>query len=109
LNNDGNTDIAVTNLNSGDVSAVLGDGQGRFSFAADSPFHIGTRPAAVAVGDSDGDGKPDLAIANADDNQVSILLGYGDGTSNAAAKSPITAGLRPDSIAVADFNSRRKA
>jgi hypothetical protein len=43
-------------------------------------YAVGANPQAVAVGDFNGDGIPDLAVANADDNTVSILLGQGDGT-----------------------------
>ena len=35
---------------------------------------------AVAAGDFNGDGKPDLVVANFNDNTVSVLLGNGDGT-----------------------------
>ena len=34
----------------------------------------------MAVGDFNGDGKPDLVVANYDSNTVSVLLGNGDGT-----------------------------
>ena len=43
-------------------------------------FQTGLNPQAVAVGDFNGDGKPDLAVVNAASNTVSILLGNGDGT-----------------------------
>ena len=41
------------------------------------------------MGDFNGDGKPDLAVANLDSDTVTILLGNGDGTFKAAA-SPET-------------------
>ena len=37
-------------------------------------------PIALVTGDFNGDGRTDLAVANYDDNDVSILLGKGDGT-----------------------------
>ena len=47
-------------------------------------FAVGYRPYSVAVGDFNGDGKPDLAIANGGDSTVSVLLGNGDGTFQAS-------------------------
>src|SRR5437588_9731442 len=54
------------------------------SFNARRDFAAGTAPNSVAVGDFNGDGKPDLAVANNGSNNVSVLLGNGDGTFQAA-------------------------
>ena len=50
-------------------------------------------PESVAVGDFNGDGKLDLAVANFYDNTVSILLG--DGTGNFTMASSPAAGTAP--------------
>ena len=62
--------------------------------------------AAVAVADLNGDGKLDLAVANNGSNNVSVLLGNGNGTF-AAAQNFIT-GTEPRSVAVADLNGDGK-
>ena len=50
-----------------------------------APLPVGSDPTAVAVADVNGDGKPDLVTANDGDDTVSVLLGNGDGTFQAAA------------------------
>jgi len=43
---------------------LLGDGTGRFTAGPGSPFPVGPVPNSVAGADFNGDGEPDLAIAN---------------------------------------------
>src|ERR1044071_614648 len=75
---DGNLDLAVTNKNDDNVSILFGDGAGGFSSiiatAFGSPFAVGDAPSALVAGDFNRDGKLDLAVANENDNNVSILL-----------------------------------
>ena len=47
----------------------------------------------------------DLAVSNGDSDNVSILLGNGDGTFIEATLSPFAAGDDPTSVAVGDFDS----
>jgi hypothetical protein len=74
LDGDGTTDLAVANSTANTLSVLLGDGAGGFAPQAGSPYTVGSGPRSVAVGDFDGDGAPDLAVANAGDNTVSVLL-----------------------------------
>jgi len=72
---------------------------------ASSPA-TGSFPMSVAVGDFNGDGKLDLAVANWDSGTVSILLG--DGTGNFTLASSPAVGSYPESVAVGDFNGDGK-
>jgi hypothetical protein len=76
------------------------------ALGAPPAFGAGTDPDSVAVGDFNGDGKLDLAVANVGSNNVSILLGNGDGTFQAAVD--YGAGSNPDSVAVGDFRGDGK-
>ena len=58
---------------------------------------------SVVVGDFNGDKIPDVAVANAGSNTVSILVGNGDGTFRPAQNFFIT-GSAPRSIVVGDFD-----
>src|SRR5262245_5073731 len=55
------------------------------TFAAAVPYAAGDRPYSVTVGDFNGDGKQDLAVANNESDSVSVLLGSGSGAFAAAA------------------------
>jgi hypothetical protein len=66
-------------------------------------LHIKLRnPSSVATGDLNGDGDPDLAVANGFSNNVSVLLGNGDGSFQSAAN--YNAGVEPSSVAIGDLN-----
>ena len=84
FNGDGKQDLALPNNieEGGTVSILLGDGAGHFSAARS--FGAGGYPLSVAVGDFNGDGKQDLAVANSASDDVSILLGDGTGSFSTA-------------------------
>lgn len=70
-------------------------------------YNVGSGPYGVSVGDLNGDGRPDLIVPNSNDNNVSVLLGNGDGTFRAAVN--YETGMVPLSAAVADFNGDGRA
>lgn len=108
FNNDGIQDLVTANAASNTVSVLLGNGTGGFTQAPNSPFPAGNTPESVAVGDFDGNGTEDLAVANVNSNNVTVLLGNGSGGFSAASGSPISVGTNPFSVAVADFDSNGK-
>jgi hypothetical protein len=71
-----------------------------YGFAAAVVYPTQNAPS-VAVGDFDGNGMADLAVADMKD-EVSVLLGNGNGTFQTAVNYP--AGKSPESVAVGDFN-----
>ena len=76
------------------------------NFTTPTNFAVGSTPLFVAVGDFNGDGRLDLAVANFSSNSVSILLGTGSGSFGAATN--FTVGTNPYSIAAGDFNGDGK-
>ncbi len=81
----------------------------RVSFSsANGTYPVGTGPTAVALGDLDGDGHADLAVANGDDDTVSVLLGTGAGEFIDTGVVH-TVGQSPFAIAIADVNGDGKA
>jgi hypothetical protein len=108
LNQDGRRDITfVDNNGAGDVVVLLGDGHGRFAPAPGSPFASGgENPIQAVVGDFDRRRGPDVAVANTNSSNVSLLLNTGGGSLVAAPGSPFSTGADsfPFSLAAADFD-----
>src|SRR5262249_27394778 len=77
LNGDGKPDLVVANRNSNSMSVLsntTAPGATTASFAAHQDFATGTSPRSVAIGDFNGDGKPDVAVANLISSSVSVFL-----------------------------------
>jgi hypothetical protein len=72
-------------------------------FVATGTFSAGFQPVDVAVGDLNGDGKADLVVANQFSENISVLLGNGNGTFQTAVNYP--AGSGPSSVTLAHLNA----
>ncbi len=114
LDGDNWLDIVAANSGNGHVSAFRSTSTtGTISFTSSTDLSAGSSsgPIAVAVGDTDGDGKPDLMTANYSNSTVALLrnassvgsLSFVTSTdvSNASVTSPY-------SIAVGDINADSK-
>ena len=70
MDGNGKPDLAVANSNSNTVSVFrntsISGSFGTGSFAAPQNFPTGKFPSSVVIGDLDGNGKPDLVLANID-------------------------------------------
>jgi hypothetical protein len=114
FNGDDKPDLAVANFNARTVSVLLNTtapGATEAFFAAQETFAVGDQPFAVAVGDINGDGKPDLATANYLDGTVSVLLNttpQGAAIPTFSAQQAFDAGVSPQSVAVKDMNGDGK-
>jgi hypothetical protein len=65
-------------------------------------FPTGNLPFAMVTADFNGDGNPDMAVVNWEDNTVSVFFGKPDGTF--VKNADYVVGVHPDAIAIGDFN-----
>jgi hypothetical protein len=113
--NNGKLDLAVTACNDpcdigggpGEVSVLLGNGDGTFQAPAEYATS-GVWPTSIVSADLNGDGALDLAVADGPNpaygttGSVSVLFGNGDGTFQ--PQQVYSAGLQPSSVMAGDFN-----
>ncbi len=110
FNGDGHVDLVVANHGSGDVTVLLGAGDGTFSASGTYPVWgspacaapDGVLPDAVKVGFFNADARPDIVVANSGCNTVAVLLGQAGGTFGVATNFAANTG--PDALAAADVN-----
>jgi hypothetical protein len=91
---DGKPELAVSNLTAGTISIFRNTSTSGSitinSFAAKVDFSTGTSPIGIAIGDFDGDGKPDLSVTNSNSSTVSVFR-------NAIFGPPFISGFTPTS------------
>ncbi|MFT3684022.1 MAG: FG-GAP-like repeat-containing protein [Phycisphaerales bacterium] len=107
LNGDGRPDLATSNFSGNNVSVLLNNGGTSGTFAAAVNYPTGTNASGVTIADLNGDGLPDLAVANEGSGTISVLLGLGNGLFGTATNSP--APPAPGATASGDFNGDGRA
>jgi hypothetical protein len=114
INGNGMPDLAVANTGNNYVSVLLNTttpGSAVFSFSTHIDFLTGSAPRSVALGDLNGDGKPDMVVANSSSISVSIYLNTttpGASTPTFTTKSDFTTGFTPYSVSLCDLNGDGK-
>jgi hypothetical protein len=100
-NQDGKLDLVTANSSANDVSLFVGNGDGTFQQSTDFALGSGAAPTAVAVGDLNGDGLPDLVTVDKGTNQIAVQLATGTGTYGAPQFYSV--GSTPVAVAMGDL------
>jgi VCBS repeat protein len=112
INGDGRLDLVTRHLLERSLTALLGDGTGRFAAAPGGQINLNYMPGDVELGDVNGDKILDLCVTNSDRDAVDIFLGDGKGGFNRAAGAPFTvspaAEFNTHSLNLVDLNEDGK-
>lgn len=103
FNRDRIADLLITDRPTGRITLLLGTGSGFRSFYPPlSQDRVGDEPRAVASGQLDFDGIPDLVFATRD----GIVVMQGIGVTNSLTRYPVPVGTAPDlgAVAIGDVN-----
>ncbi|MBH8561146.1 VCBS repeat-containing protein [Nostoc sp. CENA67] len=107
LNGDGKPDLVTGNWGTDNVTVLLNDGTGSFKPGVNYALGGGVSSTnGVAIGDLDGDAKPELIVTNANSYNVTVLRNTGNGAFTPVGNFPV--GTNPEGVAVGDFNGDGK-
>ncbi len=87
------------------ISVLQGNGDG--TFQSPQNYVVGPKPAAVVAADLNGDGTPDILVANSGGDMIGVLLNNGDGTFQPVKQTVLPGGFT-NAIAVADLSGDGK-
>lgn len=106
VDGDGSADLLTVNNGSGSASVLRNSSvPGTPSFDAKADFTTGANPYSIAMGDVNGDGKVDVAVANYDNANVSVLINTSaPGAISMAAKTDYVTGNGPRTVALSDLD-----
>ncbi len=112
LNEDGKLDLATANWGSNSLT-VLGNNSssiGVISFNPMEAVFIGDTTRSIVIGDLNGDGKPDIAVAMPYNQMASVLTNTNSesGTLSFSERLELATGSGPVVIAIADLNGDGK-
>ena len=105
FNNDGRKDIVIANYHTNNIVVFLGNGAGDFATQMTCSTGNNSSPTAVVAADFNNDGRPDIAVANYQGDNLGIFLGSGSGEFLPQMSFSTGTDSGPHAIVASDFNS----
>jgi gliding motility-associated-like protein len=111
FNNDGKADLVITSTLNNQLDILLNqtaDGAPTFTFSTPISMVTSTGPWGVDVSDLDGDGDPDITVANRNQTAINLFLHNGNFTTPGFTKSDVTTTLPTRNIKAGDLDGDGK-
>ncbi|CAF3234253.1 unnamed protein product, partial [Rotaria sp. Silwood2] len=105
FNRDHRMDIGVSNFVSNNLDIFYGHENG--SFINEHTFSVGDKshPRMIISGDLNNDNILDIAVANTGNDNIGMLIGYGNGSFRSIQTYSTGSGSKPYTLAIGDFNN----
>ncbi|CAF0935617.1 unnamed protein product [Adineta steineri] len=108
VNGDNKPDLIVGNLKTSNVGVLLNAGNGKFLNQTIYSTGLNSRPESVFVADINCDSKPDIIVANFNEQNIGIFLNFGNGTFQPQITYPTGDHTQPWFVVVGDVNDDSK-
>ncbi|MGC1242307.1 MAG: FG-GAP-like repeat-containing protein [Chryseosolibacter sp.] len=111
FNNDGKPDLAITSTLNNQLDVLLNqtaEGATSFTFAPSISMVTSTGPWGIDLSDIDGDGDPDIVLANRNQTAINVFLHNGNFAAPAFTKTDITTTLPTRNLKVGDLDGDGK-
>ena len=108
LNQDDKLDIVVANSNTNNIGILLNSGNGTFLSQVTFSTGNNSHPRCVSLVDLNGDNKPEIIVANQNDDNIGIFVNYGNGQFILEKTYLTGVNSKPQFVSVVDVNGDTK-